>query len=146
MALVYFEKTVRYTVGGRRNVADNQGFLLTNETPWVGIPEDQIRDFKIANKRSIMEGLIIQTLEPNLDWETPNTFSDAQLDAAIKTTKSVTEALKSVNSVATVARMLERAKEQNKSKQVISLIEDALEELDDEEITQERVQKAYDTN
>lgn len=146
MGMVYFEKTVRYTVGGRYNVADTQGFLLTNETPWVGIPEERYRDFKLANKRAIMEGLIRETLEPNLDWETPNTFSDEQLDAAIKTSASVKKALEQVNSVATAARMLERAKEQNRSKQVISLLEDAVDELNDEEITIERVQKAYDEN
>jgi hypothetical protein len=55
--LVYYKRNVAHTVVVRRNAVDTLGVSLNNASPWVALEEDDVRDFKIANKKLIMEGL-----------------------------------------------------------------------------------------
>jgi len=140
--ITYYQKTVAYTVGGRMYSGDPLGFVLTKETPWVAVREDQLRNFKIANKRIIVEGLIIEVEEPSTDWETPNTFTDEQIDTVLKNYLTLKKTLAEVTSVATVSRMLERAKEQRRPEKTIELLETHLEEIDEEKVELENVERA----
>jgi len=140
--ITYYQKTVGYTVGGRMFSGDPLGFVLTKETPWVAVREEQLRNFKIANKRIIIEGLIIEVEEPSIDWETPNTFTDEQIDAVLKNYLTLKKTLAEVTSVATVSRMLERAKTQRRPEKTIELLETHLEEIDEEKVELENVERA----
>lgn len=141
----YYKKTVPYIVGGRRYIGDSKGFVLNNETPWVGVQEQHLRDFKLANKRSILEGLIVETTEPSLDWETTNTYTDEDIDALFKKgVAQVRKTLPEITSISTVARMLDRAKAQRRSEQMIDVIEERLEEIDHERVELKDVERALD--
>jgi hypothetical protein len=140
--MTYYQKTVPYVVGGRMFVGDPLGFVLNNETPWIGVRDDQLRNFKIANKRIITEGLIMSVDEPSTDWETPNTYSDAELDEVLKNYLKLKKALTEITSVATVSRLLERAKAQRRPEKTIDLLEEYLEEIDNEKVELEDVERA----
>lgn len=143
--IYYYQKTVPYVVGGRRFVGDPLGFVLTGNQPWVAVRESGLRDFKIANKKSIVEGLIKETSEPSVDWETPNTYSDEDIDVLFKSgVAKVRKVLPTITSVATVARMLERAKAQRRSEALIDALEEHLEEIDHERVELEDVERALD--
>jgi len=143
--ITYYKKTVPYIVGGRRFIGDSIGFVLTPETPWVAVKESNLRDFKIANKRSLMEGLIMETDEPSVDWETTNSYSDEQIDTLFKAgVTKVRKVLPEITSVSTVARMLDRAKTQRRSEAMIDALEERLEEIDHERVELVDVERALD--
>lgn len=143
--IVYYKKTVPYVIGGRRFTGDNIGFVLTSDQPWVAVKESGLRDFKIANKRAIVEGLIIETDEPNVDWETSNIYTDEQIDELFKLgAAKVRKALLDITSVATVTRMLERAKEQKRSDAMVEALEEKLEEIDHERVEIEDIERILD--
>jgi hypothetical protein len=141
----YYKKTVGYIVGGRRFMGDSTGFVLSEEHPWVGIPESGLRDFKIANKYSLINGLIVETTEPSVDWETTNVYTDEQIDALFKLgVTKVRKTLPEITSIPTVARMVERAKAQRRSEAMIDVLEERLEEIDHEKVEIEDVERALD--
>lgn len=143
--LHYYKKTPRYVVGGRRYIGDAIGFVLTDDQPWVAVRESQLRDFKIANKKALIDGLIVEIAEPSVEWETDNVYSDEDIDALFKKgIKEVRLALPKITSIPTVARMLERAKSQNKSEAMVTAIEERLEEIDNERVELEDVDRALD--
>jgi len=139
--VVYYERTVPYSVGVRFFINDPQGFVLNGIHNWVAVKEADLRNFKMANKRAITEGLIREIAEPSVDWETPNTYTDEALDDLLKNTFKLKKALKDITSVATVARLLERAKAQNKSAAMVELLEEKLEEIDEEEVDAEDLER-----
>lgn len=132
--LVYWKKNVAYTVTVRRNLQDNQGVSLNNMSPTVGIDVEDIRDFKIANKRAILEGLIVPTEAPEIDWETPNALTDEDITELLKNYLKLKNALLTIDSISTLSRMLEAAREQEKSTKIITLIKDRLESLSTDEV------------
>lgn len=143
--VVYYQKTVPYVVGGRRFIGDPVGFVLTNTQPWVGVKETDIRDFKIANKPALINGLIIEVAEPSVDWDTTNAFSDEELEKFIgQPVAKVRTALEDITSISTLVRMLNLAKDKKKSDAMINAIETRLEDVNDEEINLEAVQRAID--
>lgn len=143
--MFYYEKTVPYSVGVRYFPGDPQGRLLTGSQPWVAVREEGLRDFKLANKKAIMDGLIRETVEPTVDWETPNTFSEAEIDDLLKNMLKLKKTLKEVTSVAIVGKMLTRAKETNKSQAMIDLLQEKMEEVDDETVTLEAIERKMNT-
>jgi hypothetical protein len=143
--IIYYKKTVPYVLGGRRFTGDNIGFVLTTEQPWVAVKESALRDFKIANKRAIVEGLLIETDEPSVDWETSNVYTDEQIDDLFKSgIAKVRKALLEITSVSTVARMLERAKQQKRSDAMVEALEEKLEEIDHERVEIEDIERILD--
>ena len=132
--VVYFKRNVPYTVGGRYSAADTQGFVLNRLQPWVGVPIDNLRDFKMVNRRALVEGLIVETPEPSVDWETPNALTDEAVDDLLKSYLKLKSTLTEVTSVAILSKMLERAKEQNKSGKTVSLIQSRLDELSEADL------------
>jgi hypothetical protein len=143
--IIYYKKTVPYIIGGRRYTGDSVGFVLTNDQPWVAVKESALRDFKIANKKAIIEGTIVETEEPSVDWETANVYTDEQIDTLFKSgVAKVRKALPDITSVSTVARMLERAKQQKRSDAMVEALEERLEEIDHERVEIEDIERILD--
>lgn len=128
--LVYYKKNVPYIVGGRMFLKDPQGYILTTENPYIAVELKKLRDFKIANKQNIIEGLIIAAEEPSLDWETDNAVDDEQALALIKGNYiTLKNTLEKITSLSIVQKMLELAKENDRPKKTLSIINARLEEL-----------------
>lgn len=127
--LTYWKLNVRYPVCVRRNIMDKIGTLLTGENQYYGVMSDTFRDFKVANKQAILEGLIVQSPPPDLDWETPNALTDEEIDDLLKYWLKLKATLPTLDSIVTVERVLERAREGEKSAKIIKLIKSRLEEL-----------------
>lgn len=132
--LLYWRKTVAYTVSVRRHVLDNVGMLLNGVTPWIAIEADTLMDFKIANKAMILDGVIVPMDTPTIDWDTPNAISDEEMDNLLKNMLKLRSALKTVDSVPTLTRLLERAKTQDKSQKMKDAIRERLAEITGDEI------------
>lgn len=127
--LIYYKRNVNYVVGGRYNIVDRKGWALTNENPYIAITRDNLRDFKLANKYAILNGLIVETAEPNLDWETPNTITDEQAEALVKNLFGLKKLLPTITAEQPLYKLLDEAKTQGRSQKIINLIEDRIEEL-----------------
>lgn len=130
--LVYYQRNVPYTVVVRRHTLDSQGYSLNMKNTSIGVDIEEIREFKIANKQAIMDGLIIQVDAPVIDWETPNALTDADISELIKNYMKLKVSLKTLDSVSTVSRLLDAARDQDKSAKVKNLIKERLEELGEE--------------
>jgi len=135
--LIYYKRNVNYVVGGRFFLGDWQGWTLTNENPYVAVDKEKLRDFKIANKRAIIEGLIVESTEPSIDWETPNAVTDEKASELIKNYFALKNELPKIDSLSTLYKILEAAKDQNRPKKTITLIENRVEEVggETEEVT-----------
>lgn len=131
--VVYFKTNVPYSVSVRFSSTDSQGYMLDRKQPWVAVPSEGLREFKMANKRFLMDGIIIETGEPSVDWDTPNALVDEDIDELLKNYLKLKSTVAEVTSVAIIAKILERAKDQNKSGKTISLIQSRLDELSENE-------------
>ena len=128
---VYFKKNVPYGVGGRFHARDSIGFLLTQENPYVQVKKAKIRDFKMANKKSIDGGLILEVPEPNIDEDTPNAVSDERAEELVKSYMLLKNELPRITSLPVLTKIFETAKELDRPKKTLALIESRIEELDD---------------
>jgi len=133
--LLYFKKNVPYTVVVRRNVMDKIGYSLNLLTPWIAVEAESLRDFKIANKRVVMEGLIVPIDAPDIDWETPNALTDEDITELLKNYLKLKSTLPTIDSVPTLSRLSQIAKEQDKSDKIKRLISTRYAEIAGEEIT-----------
>jgi len=131
---VYYKKNVPYVIGGRFHSRDSIGFSLTPVQPCVAVPVEGLRDFKMANKTSLIEGLIIPADEPTLDWETDNAIGDEQALELVKGNfLTLKKALDKISSTAIVVKMLDIAKETDRPKKTLAAIEARLAELQEDE-------------
>lgn len=128
---MYYTKNVSYFVGVRLNLNDPIGRILTYDNPIIAVDMDGLRDFKIANKRAILEGLIVPTDEPNLDWEVSNAISDTEITDLLKNFLKLKARLPGITSVAIAYKILNAAKDQNKSPKVIGLIEEHISDIEE---------------
>lgn len=143
--LVYWRREVPYTISVRRHVLDNIGIILNNTTPWIAIESEELLDFKLANKQMILDGVIVQTDTPSVDWETPNAISNEEMDELLKNLLKLRAKLKTVDSVPTIQRLMERAKELDKSEKIKNEIKSRLVDLtgDDEILTRDQMKGSY---
>lgn len=132
--LIYYKRNVPYTVIVRRNAIDTQGVSLNTLTPWLALEADDLRDFKIANKKLIIEGIIVPTATPDVDWETPNALTDEDITELLKNYMKLKSTLEEIDSVSTLSRMLEASKSQEKSDKIKKLIRARLAEISDDEV------------
>lgn len=128
---IYYKRNVSYVVGGRHFIGDTTGFSLNTITPYVMVKKENLRDFKIANKYSILEGLIKETEEPSVDWETVNAIDDDEAKELVKNYLQLKQTLDAVDSLSTVSKILEIAKETNRPTKTIKLIESRFAELNE---------------
>jgi hypothetical protein len=131
--LIYYKKNVKYVIGGRFFVGDPQGWTLTDANPFIGVKPDNLRDFKMANKRAIIEGLIVLAQEPSIDWETNNAITDEEGKELVKNYMLLKQTLEKIDSFQTANKLLEIAKELDRPTKTIKLIESRVAELDDNE-------------
>jgi hypothetical protein len=136
--VIFFKRNVDYVVGGRFFPTDATGWTMTNDYPYISVKEENLRDFKIANKRAIIEGLIVQSEPPNIDWETPNTITDEEARELVKQFLPLKQKLQQVTSVSAVAKLLDIAKKDERPPKTIKIIEARLAEIsdDDEEFSE----------
>ena len=143
----YKKNVPYYNLGIRKFRSDNDGVMLTNEFPTFRVEEDDLREFKMANKKHILEGKIVEVAEENLDWEVNNVITDEQAAELLKNYAKLKSTLQTLNSIAIVQKILTTAKEQEKPKKTVSLIQARLDEIspDEEEfIYREDMQSTYD--
>jgi|PlaIllAssembly_1097288.scaffolds.fasta_scaffold04964_3 hypothetical protein len=126
---VYYKKNVNFNVGIRFHLRDSDGLVLTNANPYINIDKDALRDFLTANKVAIQQGLIIPTEEPELDAVTDNAITDEQAEELVKNLFVLKKKLAQVNSEATLGKLYDAAKRQNRSKKILAIIEDRLAEV-----------------
>ena len=132
---ITYKKNVIYNVGIRRFVGDNDGVILTNEIPSYRVEEDLLRDFKIANRRVITEGLIVEAEEESLDWDVSNAVTDEQVQDLLKNYAKLKSTLNTISSVPVVQKILIAANDKDASKRTISLIQARLDEITPEDET-----------
>jgi hypothetical protein len=126
----FYKRNVGYVVGGRWYPTDEKGWTLTLNNPYIAVKPEQLRDFKTANKRAILEGLIIQSDEPVVDWETPNAVSDEKAAEIVKLPfLALKKQIEDITSIATMSKIVETAKELDRPKRTLALLENRLEEL-----------------
>lgn len=131
--LVYYKKNTKYVIGGRYHITDSQGWTLTDINPYVAVKKENLRDFKLANKRIIIEGLIVEAQEPSIDWETENAITDEDARELVKNYMQLKQKLEKIDSFQTANKLLEVAKETDRPTKTIKLIESRVAELGDEE-------------
>lgn len=134
--IVYFtyKKNVPYyNVGVRRSLRDNDGIMLTNEFPTVRVEEKDLRDFKMANKYGLLQGLIVSIEEDTMDWELNNSLTDEQAEELLKNYARLKSVLPTIDSPPIVQKILTLATEQEKPKKTISIIQARLDEITPEE-------------
>ena len=130
---VYYKKAVKFNVGVRKNIDDWKGLILTENNPYVEVPKDDLRAFKIANKEALIKGFLLEAEEPSLDWETNNAVTDQQIDEFLKAGyMALKKKIQSVDSLPVLNRFLEAAKTQNKPKKTIELIQERVEEFEED--------------
>lgn len=123
---IYYKKNVGFNVGLRFHMRDPDGIVLTNANPYVNIEEDDLRDFLQANKSAIQKGLIIQADEPVFDFVTENAITDEDAEEIVKNVFILKKKLSQISSEATLGKLYEAAKRQNRSKKILTMIEDRL--------------------
>lgn len=127
--LHFFKKNVKYVVGVRYYIGDTEGKALTDIDPYVSVKDENLRDFRRANKYHLAQGLIIPTEEPDWDEESPNAISDETAGAVVKNIIALRKLLKEVDSEAAVRKLLEEAEIQGRPKGTTDTIKKRLREL-----------------
>ena len=131
---VYYKLNVRVSTGVRMFPGDADGVLLSPRgTNTVAVPKNKLRDFKNANKRLIIEGAIVPTEEPSMDWETTNALTDEDVNELLKNYMKLKSTLQTLDSLPILYKMIETAKEKEMSNKTISLINSRIAELEPEE-------------
>jgi hypothetical protein len=134
--LHFYKSNVSYTIAVRLFIGDPKGKVLTQSNPYIVIKDDDLRDFKRANKKSIQDGLIVETKEPDWEEDTPNSIDDAKAGEIVKNVFALKKALASFTSEIPIRKLLDAAEEQKRPKKTIDLIKSRLIEIagDDEDI------------
>ena len=140
--MVYFKKNVNYNVGVRMFPRDADGQVLTGADPYVGVEVENLRDFKQANKRILVEGLIVSAEEPSVEWETTNALTDEEISDLVRSLLKLKSRLPTISSLPILYKMQEEAKNQDRAKSIKDLIQariDLLEESENKEITRDEM-------
>lgn len=123
---VYFKRNVGFSVGIRMFQRDNDGMVLTAANPYVNIEKENLKDFLMANKYAIQNGLIIQVEEPSFDFVNENTLTDEEAEEIVKNLFILRKRLPLISSEATLGKLYEAAKRQKRSQKILEIIEDRL--------------------
>lgn len=131
--LFFFKLNVGYPVGVRFNTRDEKGRVLTLNDPYVAVQPEGMRDFKRANRHAIINGLIVTTTEPDLEFDSPNMIDDEKAAQLVMNVIALKNALKEITSISVVDKLLVEAKLQKRPTKTIQIIEKRLAELDEDE-------------
>src|SRR5690348_5420695 len=128
-----FKKNVPYyNVGVRRTRWDNDGIMLTKEFPTVRVEDEDLREFKLANKYNLNNGLIVNVDDEDISWDENNSVTDEQVDELLKNYAKLKSTLPNITSHVILKKILDTADEQEKPKKTRSLIQARLDELEPE--------------
>lgn len=130
--LVWYKRNVNYNLGVRKFPGDKDGVLLSAGNPYVSIEREELRDFKMANKRILIEGQLLETTEPSTEWETSNSVSDTEITELTGNHLKLKSRLPSISSVPILYKILEDAKTRDRAKRVINMIQGRIDELEEE--------------
>jgi hypothetical protein len=131
---VYFKRNVKYVVGGRFHATDSIGFTLTNDNPYVAVKVENLRDFKLANKRTIQAGLIVEAPEPTIDWDVPNAITDENaVEFVKKPLVALRNELAAITSAPTLYKLMETAKALERNQKTLNAIQARIDEVEPEE-------------
>lgn len=122
----YFQVNVPFSVGIRLFPRDPDGLVLNASNPYVNIREENLRDFKRANKDVLELGLIKEVEEPSTDFETANTITDEEATELVKNLFMLKKRLPDITSEAILGKLYAEAKKQKRSPKIIELIEERL--------------------
>jgi hypothetical protein len=132
--LSYYKVNVGYSVGVRLFIGDKDGSILSpGGQDTIAVPIDRLRDFKNANKKSIINGMIIPVDEPNLQWETTNALTDEDISDLLKVFTKLKSTIPTIDSLPILYKMLDMAKFRELSKKTLSLIQSRIDELEPED-------------
>lgn len=127
--LTFFKRNVNYPIGIRYFIGDVKGKTLMTEDPYVAIEEDDIRDFTRANRFLLEEGLLVVVDEPSFEGESANAITDEKAVELVKNIFILKKALVNITSPAMLQKLLDVAKQNNRSKKIIDLIVERLEDV-----------------
>jgi hypothetical protein len=130
--LIYYKTNVKFTIGIRMSLQDRQGRVLTPTYPYIAVKESEIRDFKMANRRMLEKGYLMQVEEPSLDIDTENTITDDQAVELVKSLFTLKKKLPLITSAGTLGKLLDEARVQKRSQKIIDMIEERLSEISPE--------------
>jgi hypothetical protein len=128
--LHFFKRNVHYTIGIRNFIGDKDGLVLNAERNVVEVKEKDLKNFKVANKAAILDGLIKEIEEPIITWETANALSDEEIADLLKNYLKLKSAVTTIDSLPILYKMREAAKEKDVSKKTLSLITSKIDELE----------------
>lgn len=132
--LTYYKVNVGYSVGVRFFIGDRDGVMLHPKgEAVVAVPTSKLRDFKNANKASLINGLIILVEEPTLDWETANALTDDNISELLKVFTKLKSTIPTIDSLPILYKMSELARSRELSKKTLSLIQSRIDELEPDE-------------
>lgn len=128
--LHYYKLNVNRSVGVRLFSGDKDGKVLNVLDPMVEVPEKNLKDFRKVNKQAILQGLIIESGEPEENWETDNALSDDDIDGLLSNWLKLKNTVDKLTSVPILYKILEAASEKGSSKKVTSLVSARIEALE----------------
>jgi hypothetical protein len=130
--LVWFKKNVGYNIAVRRYTGDKDGVFLSGNNPYVSVERDDLRDFKMANRKLLTEGQLIETEEPSVEWDVVNAISDEEIVELTSNHLKLKSRLPQVTSVPILYKLLEEAKQKERAKRVINMIQARIDDLEEE--------------
>lgn len=142
--LYYFKLNAPYSVGIRFFPRDEKGKVLSQNDPYVAVEESKLRDFKRANKLAIINGLVLESEEPNMDFDTPNMVDDEKAAEIVKNVFVLKKALAEMTSPTIVEKLLLEAQLQDRPTKTVKLIEARLAELRGDEIEDPLIMKGVE--
>lgn len=135
--LHFFKANVKYMITPKRFRGDTDGVALSGNfgAPYE-VPASKLREFKNANKRLLLEGLMVEVEEPEIDWETANQLTDDDIQNLLKTPAKLKSIIPTIDSAPILHNLLSAAKEKGSAPSVTKQIQDRLKEVepDPEEI------------
>lgn len=128
--LHFYKLNVNRSVGIRQFSGDRDGIVLNSANPIVEVQEKNLKDFRKVNKGALNQGLIIETEEPQENWETDNALSDEDIDGLLSNWLKLKNTVDKITSVPILYKILEAASEKGSSKKVTSLVSARIELLE----------------
>jgi hypothetical protein len=121
--------------------------MLTNEFPTVRVEDEDLREFKMANKYALTNGLLIEVEEDALDWDTNNAITDEEVTELLKNYPKLKATLQTITAPVILHKILQMARDKEASKKTISVIQSRIDEAVPEEgefVYREDMQQTYD--
>lgn len=128
--LHYYKKNVPYLVALRYYIGDSKGKVLNNDDPYIVIEDEDLRDFTRANRDAISQQIIVLTTEPDIEEvKSSQVMTDEKATDVVKNVFALKKALASLDSEPMIVKLLDKAKELDRPKKTIALIEARLGEI-----------------